>query len=924
MLYNNQPVEVLSTKSVLGRSISQIKILTSGKIIEVRSEDLQSENASVTPAFLQFKSMAARIQNEIGSQGIIAPYESNVIPLPHQILALEKVMSGSFMRFLIADEVGMGKTIEAGLVLKELKLRGIVKRTLIIVPVSAMTQWQLELKKHFNEKFQVYDSGYIGAMSRMVAGMDADNEINFWTQHNQLIVSTDALKPLTQRQGWSDERIAEYNRTRIESVVKADFDLIIIDECHKVGGREANVGRYQMAEILCNAVPNVLLLSATPHRGKSDHFRRIMGLLNSDAFTGADMPSIAELEPYVVRTEKRQAIDYTGKPLFNKRNTYRIRACYDEVRHAKQKKLYDHVSAYVRNGFGIASAQNNPYYYLAMLVFQRVMSSSTQAVIDCMRNRARRISEENVRRKAPTSLDDVLEEGVIGEQAEYIASETGAAYAGESGDLQGLIAEAQDCLNSEVDIKLETLLNLLDELKKKEDNPDLKFLVFTEFTATQRMLCKELKNRGGFNCSFINGSMDHISRGKALKEFKEKTQIMVSTDAAGESLNMQFAHIVINYDLPWNPMAIEQRIGRVDRIGQPFEVEAYNFMVNNSIDDKIYNVIGHKLSLILDELGIDKTADVLDSTIEVDKVNKLYLTSLLDPSKFQEESDKWLEDIKNKLNEYKSTERVLPVTDSSKITVEKTDSVRYSPIPNWLEKMTCAYFDDNKIPYERTLNGILVKEKNSDPKYYTFDTKESLENPIPEMLTVQSDFIQRILRKAAPITRETPVPVLKINNPEQVCGTFMLWKVSARNAYENQYKIAPVFISNEGDPFVAYAARFWADLSMGEIAGSVVGNAPDGNMIFDAAEKNAEQTLLDVYNEMEQEINSHSRTMKQNKEKAYSFQQRQISRIGIETIRNYRMQKLQKEYDEWLDTFGSMSQVVPELECLMIVKVENG
>ena len=205
------------------------------------------------------------------------------------------------------------------------------------------------------------------------------------------------------------------------------------------------------------------------------------------------MPSIAELEPYVVRTEKRQAIDYTGKPLFNKRNTYRIRACYDEVRHAKQKKLYDHVSAYVRNGFGIASAQNNPYYYLAMLVFQRVMSSSTQAVIDCMRNRARRISEENVRRKAPTSLDDVLEEGVIGEQAEYIASETGAAYAGESGDLQGLIAEAQDCLNSEVDIKLETLLNLLDELKKKEDNPDLKFLVFTEFTATQRMLCKELR-----------------------------------------------------------------------------------------------------------------------------------------------------------------------------------------------------------------------------------------------------------------------------------------------------------------------------------------------------------------------------------------------------------------------------------------------
>ena len=415
-----------------------------------------------------------------------------------------------------------------------------------------------------------------------------------------------------------------------------------------------------------------------------------------------------------------------------------------------------------------------------------------------------------------------------------------------------------------------------------------------------------------------------MSRGKALKKFKEETQILVSTDAAGESLNMQFAHIVINYDLPWNPMAIEQRIGRVDRIGQPFEVEAYNFMVDNSIDDKIYDVIENKLGLILDELGIDKTADVLDSTIDVDKVNKLYLTSLLDPSKFQAESDQWLDDIKKKLNDYKSTERVLPVTDSSKITVEKTDSVRYSPIPNWLEKMTCAYFTDNNIPYEKTLNGILVKEKNTDPKYYTFDTKESLENPIPEMLTVQSDFIQRMLKKAAPVTKETPIPILKIDNPEQVCGTFMLWKVSARNAYENQYRIAPVFISAEGDSFVAYAKRFWTDLSMGEIAGSVVGNAPDGPQIFAHADENAEQTLLDVYNEMERGINSHSLTMKQNKEKAYSFQQRQISRIGIETIRNYRAQKLQKEYDEWLDTFGSMSQVVPELECLLIVKVENG
>ena len=268
-----------------------MKILSTGEVKSVPFYELSDEKNVPTDADIAFKAIAAKIKSEVFKQAMLAPIESNIVPLPHQILALEKVMAGQFLRFLIADEVGMGKTIETGLVLKELKLRGIAKRTLIVVPKSAMGQWQQEMKKHFNELFHIYDTDYINTVSRTFARLEVDNEINLFTQHNQIIVSMDALKPIETRQGWSKQKVEEYNRYRIQSVLEAEFDLLVIDECHKVGGSSTQVGRFQMADVLCNAIPNVLLLSATPHRGKSDHFRRILQLLNADAFAGEGMPT---------------------------------------------------------------------------------------------------------------------------------------------------------------------------------------------------------------------------------------------------------------------------------------------------------------------------------------------------------------------------------------------------------------------------------------------------------------------------------------------------------------------------------------------------------------------------------------------------------------------------------------------------------
>ena len=530
-------------------------------------------------------------------------------------------MSGQFLRFLIADEVGMGKTIEAGLVLKELKLRGIVNRALIIVTKSAMLQWKQEMKRHFNEEFHIYDTDYINVLTRTFANLDADNEINIWKQNNQIIVSMDALKPIETRQGWSKQRVEEYNRHRIQNVLEADFDLLIIDECHKVGGSTQLIGRYQMADILCNAIPNILLLSATPHRGKSDHFRRTLQLLDSDAFSGEGMPSIPEFEPYVVRTEKRQAIDYNGKPLFNKRRTQKIDVAYGSQRHAKQRMLYEAVSEYVIHGFNLAQQTKNTSYGFVMLLFQRMMSSSTQAILDAMQRRAERLSGERQEVTKENLIQDIEELGFEGqremdfEQKIFaLVQQTQANYETELSHLQQLIRSAKDCLNTETDAKIEFLLEKLSDLKRSEGNQNLKFLIFTEFTSTQWMLKKMLEEKGGYVCEAINGSMEFEERIEALKNFKEKAQYLIATDAAGESLNLQFAYIIVNYDMPWNPMVVEQRIGRVDRIGQTHEVQAFNLLLDNSIDKRVYEVIETKLNQIMIELGIDKTSDVLDST----------------------------------------------------------------------------------------------------------------------------------------------------------------------------------------------------------------------------------------------------------------------------------------------------------------------
>ena len=925
MKYQNKAIELISQKEIFGQKVCWIRILEDNNFLEVPFEALEKEDSDYSLELIRFISLAVKIKDEIAKKNILAPYESSLIPLPHQILVLEKVMQSQQNRFLLADEVGMGKTIETGLIMKELKLRGDIRRTLVIVPKSAMLQWQSELKEHFNEVFHVYDSELISSLAKTFARINADEEFNFWTQHNQIIVSTDALKPMERRQGWSKEKIDEYNKFRMEAVLNANFDLVVIDEVHKMGGASPTVSRYQLAQALCNAVPNVLLLSATPHRGKSDHFRRVLQLLDPDAFAGEGLPEIAELEPYVIRTEKRLAVDYEGEKLFNERQTYRMDVHLDSITHANQIALYEAVTEYVRKTFNAAIRAQNTAVGLIMILFQRLASSSTEAILSAMKGRLERLlAGEN------DEVDAYLEDEMLTPQEEWDLN-TERLFTNFTGSVEDevallteLVQQAEDCLQFETDAKAVKLMEKFDQLKLEYDNPDIKILVFTEFRTTQRMLKRLLENNG-YSCEVIHGGQDLDERKTALKRFKEESQILVGTDAAGESLNMQFCHIIFNYDLPWNPMMIEQRIGRVDRIGQQNKVIAFNMLTNNSVDRRVYQVIEEKLSAILQQLGIDKTSDVLDSTMDLKQVNKLYLQSLLDPTKFEFAGNQWLNEIKTKLKDFQATEGLLPQIKEEEIDKGKAAEVKYSPLPVWLADLITQFVHIENGSVQTTVQGYLDIKLGGQKITASFEPVAAINDPGVEHFTLQHDFVRRLLDTLEEYNSDQGIPKLRSSNGEETSGLWSLWQVSAQNSIEKKVSYVAQFVSDQGKIFPAYANSIWNHLVSQKDYFSFVGMI-ENNQILDLAQtekESLEPQLFNSFKNLELELDKLMQIRLANKMKSFDFQVSRIKRIGIENIRESKLKRIEQNHQNWLNTFHKSKKVIPGIKHLISVYIDG-
>jgi len=872
---------------------------------------------------ISYVAAAAKVADALGKDDLIAPLEGTVIPLPHQLQALSRAMSGDRVRYLLADEVGLGKTIEAGLVLRELKVRGLAKRILIVAPTGLVTQWVSEMKVHFSEDFRLIIPGEFSALRKFLA---VDDRENLWRLHDQVVCPIDSVKPLDSRRGWSADRVRQYNRERFDDLITAGWDLVIIDEAHRLGGSTEQVARYRLGEGLAKAAPYLLLLSATPHQGKTDAFRRLLSFLDEEAFPDDDAINQDAVGPYVIRTEKRNAIDAEGQALFKPRHTQIVPVAWSgELQ--DQKVLYEAVTEYVREGYNQARREKNTAIGFLMILMQRLVTSSVRAIRTALERRLETL-------ELPTGQlslfgEDVGEEWANLDSQDQMESLLNSQLKGlknERAEVELLLSAARRCEAKGPDAKAQALIDWIRKLEREESDPSLKVLVFTEFVPTQTMLAEFLGERG-FEVVCLNGSLDLDERQVVQRAFAESARVLVSTDAGGEGLNLQFCHVIFNYDLPWNPMKLEQRIGRVDRIGQQHVVRAQNFALDDTVELRVREVLEEKLQRILEEFGVDKLADVLDSEEGGVDFDSLYVSAVLTPEEAEARVSELADRVRERAAASKEGAKVLGATEELDSTLAQR--VSNHQLPYWTERMTVSYLrgrpDDDvgaeadEVGYRLRWPGGVVQDRA------VFDRGEA-DIPGTTFLSVEDAEVRGLAARLPRFAPGQPVPSITLDGiSDKVTGTWSLWRIALSTPDGRAQRVMPIFSSDEGRLLAPTAKAVWDRLvDLGEEAGGealAFIDGDDGQAIYDQTRRQAEESGQALFDEL---LHAHQEKLLRRKAKgqgAFDARERAIERIGLPQVRAHRLRDLQREREQWVADIEAQERAMPELTALLILRI---
>jgi len=560
----------------------------------------------------------------------LAVQTSKLDPLPHQIDAVyNKMLPRQPLRFLLADDPGAGKTIMAGLFCKELMIRGDVERCLVIAPGSLVEQWQDELWTKFGLTFEILTKDMI----------EAARSGNPFSERRLLIARLDHLS----------------RREDLQAKLQAtDWDLVVIDEAHKLsahylGGEVKETKRYKLGRLAGSVARHFLLMTATPHAGIEEDFQLFLALLDADRFEGKPRDGVhaTEASDLMRRLVKEKLLKFDGAPLFPERRAYSpIYPLSDQ-----EALLYKQVTDYVIEEMNRADrlkaegeGRRGAMVGFALTTLQRRLASSPEAIYQSLVRRRKRlvdrVAEERAQRRGteaaarlrgsagfedfPDDEDfdvDDLPDGELEELEEELVDQASAARTiaeleAEINTLSGLIELASEVLSSGVDRKWEELSNLLQHTPEMFDahGNRRKLIVFTEHRDTLNYLQRRLQTLLGRAEAIvaIHGGMGREERRKAQEAFTQDKDVLVlvGTDAAGEGINLQRAHLVVNYDLPWNPNRIEQRFGRVHRIGQTEVCHLWNLVAEDTREGQVFLRLFDKLEEQRQALG-DQVFDVL-------------------------------------------------------------------------------------------------------------------------------------------------------------------------------------------------------------------------------------------------------------------------------------------------------------------------
>ncbi|GIU94951.1 MAG: RNA helicase [Gaiellaceae bacterium] len=571
----------------------------------------------------------------------LAVHTSNLEPLPHQIRAVYgEMLPRQPLRFLLADDPGAGKTIMAGLLIKELMIRGDVRRCLIVPPGSLVEQWQDELALKLGLDFDIVTRHEI----------EASRSGNPFAERNLVIARLDQLSR-------NDDIQAKLEQT--------DWDLIVVDEAHKMsahffGYEVKKTRRYQLGELLGRITRHLLLMTATPHSGKPEDFQLFMALIDPDRFEGKPRKGGRPLDAQGLmrRMVKEELLTFEGKPLFPERRAYTVQYSLSPL----EARLYHAVTEYVREEMNRADrlkaegeGRRGNVVGFALTVLQRRLASSPEAIYQSLRRRRERLetrlNEERLGRRgqkaeldltegleAPEDIDD-LPEGELEELEEEVvdlasAAKTIAELEREIETLRDLEALAKEVRLSGTDTKWTRLAELLQDGEAEmfdESGVRRKLIVFSEHRDTLNYLAERIRTLLGRSEAVveIHGGLRRELRREAQEAFLQQPDVfvLVATDAAGEGVNLQRAHLLVNYDLPWNPNRIEQRFGRIHRIGQTEVCHMWNLVAHETREGLVFQRLLEKLGEQSRELG-GRVFDVIGDQLFEDPLRDLLIEAV--------------------------------------------------------------------------------------------------------------------------------------------------------------------------------------------------------------------------------------------------------------------------------------------------------
>ena len=585
-------------------------------------------------AAFQLTCEAKRIDLAFLFDPMMAVHTSNVDPLPHQITAVyESMLPRQPLRFVLADDPGAGKTIMAGLYIRELIMRADGRRILIVAPGSLVEQWRDELSEKFGLDFRVYSS----ALEEATPG------VNPFEDHHQLIVRLDQMAR---------------NEDLQEKLCNAGWDLAVFDEAHKLaahyfGTKLEKTGRFRFAERLGQNSRHLLLMTATPHSGKEEDFQLFLSLLDSDRFYGKFRDGVHKVDAsdLMRRMVKEELVKFDNTPLFPERKAYTVNYKLSDIESA----LYEAVTDYVKTEMGKADelkGSRKGSVGFALTALQRRLASSPEAIFQSLRRRKERLESRLREEKlgirgrnaiaetlaaAPEDDDDLnaeeqenLEEALVDDAT---AAQTINELEAEIVILKGLEERAKGVVASGQDRKWEELSKILQNAPEMRDASDRqrKLIIFSEHRDTLNYLHQKIAGVLGNHDAIITihggTNRDERRRLQALFRSDPEVRVLVATDAAGEGVNLQCANLMVNYDLPWNPNRLEQRFGRIHRIGQVEVCHLWNLVAKETREGDVYHRLLEKLAIESEALK-GRVFDILGEVFEGTSLKELLIRAI--------------------------------------------------------------------------------------------------------------------------------------------------------------------------------------------------------------------------------------------------------------------------------------------------------